>query len=176
MQANLARGNIQQLLTNVNTITRLSSALGTAKDTVVATPSQAIKHKCSSEHVPPPHSGTPSPHSRPARPRRRLLRYGCAPKCCTAAASTGSQHHHLQRSLCLPPARALPRRSWRPLAAAIRSPLRGGCDGGGSATVIANQCRIRATMEDVPPWMPSTTTTRAAVANRPFAESATPTG
>ena len=42
MQANLARGNIQQLLTNVNTITRLSSALGTAKDTVVATPSQAI--------------------------------------------------------------------------------------------------------------------------------------
>jgi len=33
-QANLARGNIQQLLTNVNTITRLSSALGTAKDTV----------------------------------------------------------------------------------------------------------------------------------------------
>jgi len=33
-QANVARGNIQQLLTNVNSITRLSSALGTPKDTV----------------------------------------------------------------------------------------------------------------------------------------------
>jgi len=33
-QANLARSNVQQLLTNINTITRLSSALGGPKDTV----------------------------------------------------------------------------------------------------------------------------------------------
>ena len=33
MQANLARGNIQQLLSNINSVQRLSSAIGTGKDT-----------------------------------------------------------------------------------------------------------------------------------------------